>query len=137
MRVAAVSGNVNVAKVLIHHGANVHTMDKEGKSTLMNAALNGFEALVKLLVKKGVSVKLKSEHGKTALDLAKSFERERVIHFLQEQVEALRKAENERKLAEAKERRHSREEADAHELKSVANGTQSVSPAKEGGAVMS
>ncbi|XP_067054501.1 fibronectin type 3 and ankyrin repeat domains protein 1-like isoform X2 [Acropora muricata] len=105
MRVAAVSGNVNVAKVLIHHGANVHTMDKEGKTTLMNAALNGFEALVKLLVKKGVSVMLKSEHGKTALDFAKSFERERVVQFLQEQVEGVRKAEQERKLSEIREQR--------------------------------
>lgn len=109
MRVAAVSGNVNVAKVLIHHGANVHTMDKDGKTTLMNAALNGNEALVKLLVKKGVSVMLKSEHGKTALDFAKSFERERVIQFLQEHVEAHRKADHEKKLAEAKERRATRE----------------------------
>lgn len=105
MRVAAVSGNVNVAKVLIHHGANVHTMDKEGKTTLMNAALNGFEALVKLLVKKGVSVMLKSEHGKTALDFAKSFERERVVQFLQEQVEGVKKAEQERKLSEIREQR--------------------------------
>lgn len=137
MRVAAVSGNVNVAKVLIHHGANVHTMDKEGKSALMNAALNGFEALVKLLVKKGVSVKLKSEHGKTALDFARSFEHERVIHFLQEQVEALRKADNDRKLAEAKERRHSREQIDKSDLKSAANATQSVPSGKENGAVMS
>lgn len=137
MRVAAVSGNMNVAKVLIHHGANVHTLDKEGKSVLMNAALNGFEALVKLLVKKGVSVKLKSEHGKTALDFAKSFEHERVIHFLQEQVEALRKADNERKLAEAKELRQSLEQKDAHGLKSVAKGAQSGRPAKESGALMS
>ena len=104
MRVAAVSGNVNVAKVLIHHGANVHTMDKEGKTTLMNAALNGFEALVKLLVKKGVSVMLKSEHGKTALERW-SFERERVVQFLQEQVEGVRKAEQERKLSEIREQR--------------------------------
>ena len=115
----------------------MHTMDKEGKSTLMNAALNGFEALVKLLVKKGVSVKLKSEHGKTALDFARSFEHERVIHILQEQVEALRKADNERKLAEAKERRQSREQMDSHGLKSATNGTQSVPPRKEKGAVMS
>ena len=122
MRVAAVSGNVNVAKVLIHHGANVHTMDKEGKT--MNAALNGFEALVKILVKKGVPVKLKSEHGKTALDFARSFEHERVTHFLQEHVEALRKADNERKLAEAKERRQSRERIESHGLKSVTNGAQ-------------
>lgn len=126
MRVAAVGGNVNVAKVLIHHGANVHTMDKEGKTTLMNAALNGFEALVKLLVKKGVPVKLKSEHGKTALDFARSFEHERVIHFLQEHVDALRKADNERKLAEAKERRHSREQIESHDLKSVTNATKNV-----------
>ena len=126
MRVAAVSGNVNVAKVLIHHGANVHTMDKEGKTTLMNAALNGFEALVKLLVKKGVPVKLKSEHGKTALDFARSFEHERVTHFLQEHVEALKKADNERKLAEAKERRQSRERIESHGLKSVTNGAQNA-----------
>ena len=126
MRVAAVSGNVNVAKVLIHHGANVHTMDKEGKTTLMNAALNGFEALVKLLVKKGVPVKLKSEHGKTALDFARSFEHERVTHFLQEHVKALRKADNERNLAAAKERRHSRERIESHSFKSVTNGAQNV-----------
>ena len=105
MRVAAVSGNISAAKVLLHHGANVHTMDKEGKTTLMNAALNGHEALVKLLVKKGVSVRLKSEHGKTALDFARSFEHERVVHFLQEHVETLKKADNERKLAEANERK--------------------------------
>jgi len=138
MRVAAVSGNVNVAKVLIHHGANVHTMDKEGKTTLMNAALNGFEALVKLLVKKGVSVKFKSEHGKTALDFARSFEHERVIHFLQEQVDALRKADNERKLAEAKERRQSREQLESSVAKPATNGTEnlsSVPSGKESGAV--
>ena len=134
MRVAAVSGNVNVAKVLIHHRANVHTMDKEGKTALMNAALNGFEALVKLLVKKGVSVRLKSEHGKTALDFARSFEHERVIHFLQEQMEALRKEDNERKLAEAKERRQSREQIDGTVVKPVTNGAQNLS-GKEIGAV--
>ena len=132
MRVAAMSGNVNVAKVLIHHGANVHTMDKEGKTTLMNAALNGFEALVKLLVKKGVPVKLKSEHGKTALDFAKSFEHEHVIQFLQEHVEALRKADNERKLAEAKERRQSRERMDSA-VRPVTNGTDSLSASVVGG----
>lgn len=126
MRVAAVNGNVNVAKVLIHHGANVHTMDKEGKTTLMNAALNGFEALVKLLVKKGVSIKLRSEHGKTALDFARSFEHERVIQVLQEQLDAIRKEENERKLAEAKEQRRSLEKIDSSVVKPVTNGTQSL-----------
>ena len=103
----------------------------------MNAALNGYDALVKLLVKKGVSVKLKSEHGKTALDFARSFEHEKVIHFLQEQFEALRKADNERKLAEAKERRQSREQIESRGLKSVANATQSVPAGKENGALMS
>ena len=41
MRVAAVSGNVNVAKVLIHHGANVYTMDKEGKTAKRRWILPG------------------------------------------------------------------------------------------------
>lgn len=123
MRVAAVNGNVNVAKVLIHHGANIHTMDKEGKTTLMNAALNGFEALVKLLVIKGVSIKLRSEHGKTALDFARSFEHDRVIQVLQEQFDAIRKEENERKLAEAKEQRRNLEKIDSSVVKPVTNET--------------
>jgi len=71
MRVAATSGNANVAKILVHHGANVNSMDRDDKTVLMNAALNGFEPLVKLLVKKGASILQKSDHGKTALDFAR------------------------------------------------------------------
>lgn len=102
MRVAAVNGNANVAKILIHHGSNVNSMDKEDKTVLMNAALNGFEALVKLLVKKGAILNQKSDYGKTALDFAKSFEHENVAKFLQEQIELLKNADKERKLDEAR-----------------------------------
>ncbi|XP_031558329.1 fibronectin type 3 and ankyrin repeat domains protein 1-like [Actinia tenebrosa] len=107
MRVAAVNGNANVAKILIHHGANVNSMDKEDKTVLMNAALNGFEALVKLLVKKGANVNQKSDYGKTALDFAKSFEHENVARFLQEQIEMLKNADRDRKLEEARSTRSS------------------------------
>jgi ankyrin repeat protein len=102
MRVAAVNGNANVAKILIHHGANVNGMDKEAKTVLMNAALNGFEALVKLLVKKGAIVNQKSDYGKTALDFARSFEHENVVKFLHDQVEMLKSADRERRLEEAR-----------------------------------
>ena len=101
MRVAATSSNVNVAKILIHHGANVNSMDRDGKTVLMNAALNGSEPLVKLLVKRGAVVNQKSDHGRTALDFARSFEHEHVVKFLQEQVDMWKNAEKQRKLEES------------------------------------
>ena len=110
LRCAAVNGNLSVARVLIHHGANVSSMDRDGKTVLMNAALNGFDPLVKLLVKKGASVATKSEHGKTALDFARSFDRDRVVQYLHEHMEAYKKAQNEKKLNDArKERKESLE----------------------------
>lgn len=105
LRCAAVNGNLNIARVLIHNGANVNNMDRDGKTVLMNAALNGFEPLVKFLVSKGASVATKSEHGKTALDFAKSFDHERVIQFLHEQMEDYKKAQNEKKLKDARKER--------------------------------
>ena len=134
MRVAATSGNLNIAKVLVHHGANVHSLDKERKSILMNAALNGFEPLVKLLVKRGVSVAFKSDHGKTALDFAKSFEHERIAQFLQEQMTMLKKAENEKRVAQAiKESQERRISRDSVAIETVAKEVKGVSGARKAG----
>lgn len=53
MRLAMVKGNIHIARLLIQHGANVSSMDKDRKSVLMMASLNGDLDLVKLLVYKG------------------------------------------------------------------------------------
>ncbi|XP_028399884.1 fibronectin type 3 and ankyrin repeat domains protein 1-like [Dendronephthya gigantea] len=84
MRLAMLRGNIHIARLLIHHGANISSMDKDGKSVLMMAALNGDLDLVKLLIYKGADFTLRSVHGKTALDFARAFDREQVLEYLDE-----------------------------------------------------
>ena len=84
MRLAMVQGNIHIARLLIHHGANISSMDKDGKSVLMMASLNGELDLVKILIYKGADFTLRSVHGKTALDLARAFDREKVVEYLDE-----------------------------------------------------
>lgn len=79
-----VQGNVHIARLLIQHGANISSMDKDGKSVLMMAALNGELDLVKLLIYKGADFTLQSMHGKTALDFARAFDREKIVEYLDE-----------------------------------------------------
>lgn len=79
-----VQGNIHIARVLIQHGANISSMDKDGKSVLMMAALNGELDLVKLLIYKGADFTLQSMHGKTALDFARAFDREKIVEYLDE-----------------------------------------------------
>lgn len=79
-----VRGNVHIARLLIQHGANISSMDKDGKSVLMMAALNGELDLVKLLIYKGADFTVQSMHGKTALDFARAFDREKIVEYLDE-----------------------------------------------------
>ncbi|XP_032219322.2 fibronectin type 3 and ankyrin repeat domains protein 1 [Nematostella vectensis] len=117
MRVAAVNGNINIAKLLIHHGANVNSQDKDGKTILMNAVLNGFEPLVKLLVKKGAFVQHKTLHGKTALDFARAFDHERIVSFLQQYLDEQKQADKQRQVEEVREK--SKSEVDGEEKENV------------------
>lgn len=79
-----VRGNIHIARLLIQHGANISSMDKDGKSVLMMAALNGELDLVKLLIYKGADFTVQSMHGKTALDFARAFDREKIVEYLEE-----------------------------------------------------
>lgn len=79
-----VRGNIHIARLLIQHGANISSMDKDGKSVLMMAALNGELDLVKLLIYKGADFTVQSMHGKTALDFARAFDREKIVEYLDE-----------------------------------------------------
>lgn len=84
MRLAMLRGNIHIARLLIQHGANISSMDKDGKSVLMMASLNGELDLVKLLIYKGADFTLRSVHGKTALDFARAFDREKIVEYLDE-----------------------------------------------------
>ncbi|TSW08324.1 DNA polymerase epsilon subunit 2 [Bagarius yarrelli] len=73
MRVSAVSGNANVASLLIQAGADVNVRDKDGKTPLMVAVLNNHEQLVRLLMDSGADWDVKNEFGSSAIEMAKAF----------------------------------------------------------------
>ena len=98
MRLAMVSGNIHIARLLIQNGANVSSMDKDSKSILMVASLNGQLDFVKLRIYKGADYTLVSGHGKTALDFARAFEREKVVEYLDELWQAFKAKERKKQI---------------------------------------
>lgn len=64
------NGNILVAGELIKFKATVDTQDKEGKSALHNAILNGHAKLVDLLLQHGANLELKTNTGHSAKSLA-------------------------------------------------------------------
>lgn len=69
----------------------------------MAAAMNGHFDMVRLLVEKGADILRKNREGKTALDFAQSFERHRIIKFLDFQYQKEEK-QRKAKLLEEKQR---------------------------------
>ncbi|XP_055416307.1 fibronectin type 3 and ankyrin repeat domains protein 1 [Bubalus kerabau] len=84
MRVSAVSGNQEVASLLIDAGADVNMKDKDGKTPLMVAVLNNHEELVQLLLDRGADASVKNEFGKGVLEMARVFDRQNVLSLLEE-----------------------------------------------------
>ncbi|KAK2764809.1 NACHT and ankyrin domain-containing protein [Colletotrichum kahawae] len=56
-----------VAQLLIEKGAGINTTNKEGRTALMLASLNGHEAVARLLIEKGADINTQSNGGWTAL----------------------------------------------------------------------
>ncbi|XP_058882197.1 fibronectin type 3 and ankyrin repeat domains protein 1 isoform X2 [Acipenser ruthenus] len=83
MRVSAVTGNADVASLLVKAGADVNMRDKDGKTPLMVAVLNNHEELVQLLSEKGADHQVKNEYGAGVLDMAKAFGRQNIVNFLE------------------------------------------------------
>lgn len=61
MFTAAVTGNADVANTLLRHGTDIDKRDKDGKTALMMAVINGHENLVKLLLENGADIKITNE----------------------------------------------------------------------------
>lgn len=83
LRCSALSGNVDMARILIKNGAKVNVPDHDGKTPLMNATLNGHSDLVKELVENGADVKVQNKYGKCAIDMAKSFDRRKILSYFE------------------------------------------------------
>lgn len=61
MFTAAVSGNADVANTLMRYGSEIDKRDKDGKTALMMAVVNGHERLVKLLLDSGADLTITNE----------------------------------------------------------------------------
>lgn len=84
LRIAAVTGNANVAGTLVRAGAKINTKDKDGKTALMMAVVNGHHALVTLLLQKNVDISIENDYNSTAYDMAKSMGRLTVIRTFED-----------------------------------------------------
>ena len=65
---AALTGQTEIAGLLIAHGARLDTRNHDGATALMVAAFFGYPDTVKLLLDKGADVNIPNNNGDTPLD---------------------------------------------------------------------
>jgi ankyrin repeat protein len=72
---AAIANRLDMARLLIHRGADVNHVDKKGMTPLLYAASIDFgdPSMINLLLKSGARPDARTKEGKTALDLARGY----------------------------------------------------------------
>ena len=67
----AVSANCkNVIEILIEHGANVNSLDREGRTPLHIAVYYSLEGIVRILLRNGADINAEDNSGQTPLCIA-------------------------------------------------------------------
>jgi hypothetical protein len=77
------SGNVDVAKVLLENGADAN-VTLQSLTLLHAAAFAGYPDIVELLLKHGADPSIRDSDGKTALDFARESNRKDVVKIIEE-----------------------------------------------------
>ena len=67
---ACVNGHLEIAKLLVRKGANIHTVDKDGRTPLHYACWYGHSKVAELLLKKGANTDAVNKNGQTPWNLA-------------------------------------------------------------------
>lgn len=71
------------APLTMQYKADLNIQNKRGETALYWAAMKGYAPVVKILLSYDADPSLKTTSGKTALDVAKKYKREKVIELLQ------------------------------------------------------
>ena len=80
---AACNDKVDIIRLLLDHGANVHSKDSDGDTALHCAAYNGYDEAVKLLIGGGANLHVKNNDNRTPLDEAKRHDRSSTIAIIE------------------------------------------------------
>lgn len=81
---AAAAQRIEVARLLLAHGAKVNTRGEGGGSPLHEVAANGQMEFARLLLEHGADVNAKDDDGKTPLTIALEFKQPEMAKFLRE-----------------------------------------------------
>ena len=76
------NSSLAVVSLLIEEGANVNMRNKDGRTPLHKASIDGHLEIVKLLFKKGANIHIKDNNGNTALHLVNKKEHPKIAKFL-------------------------------------------------------
>lgn len=79
---ASHTGEVDIVKVFIDHGANIEITDLEGNTPLILSVINGHTEVVKFLLSKGANREHTTRSGWTALEFAVSAKNQEIISII-------------------------------------------------------
>ena len=79
---AASTGELEVARLLLERGADVHAKNNNGSTSLIEAASTGELEVARLLLERGADVHTKNNNGSTALTTAKHAGHSRLLSML-------------------------------------------------------
>ncbi len=81
LRGASINCSHEIANILIRYKADLDAVDKENKTALLIATINGNLPLVRLLIEHGANVNIRNSYGKSLYDLALSMDRKVYFYF--------------------------------------------------------
>ena len=83
---ASAAGQLEIARVLLAHGANVNTRGSGDFTPLHESAASGRLEFARLLLEHGADVNAKTTEGKTPVDYAREHNREEMVELLMNHV---------------------------------------------------
>ena len=75
IRAASINCTGDVAEILLKFNAEVNAIDKDRKSALMIAVINGNQPFVETLVQHGADLEIRNDYGRTAYEIAYAMDR--------------------------------------------------------------